>query len=74
LLQLPDLICDFAAHDLVERVGRGSHGVLEEPVEKQTPYLRSPPGEAGCDLVKVVVEMFERDRPLMRAEEPALQQ
>ena len=54
--------------------GVDSHCVLEQPVEQLPPVAGGTAIEAEGVLIKVVVEVFVADCPLMGPVQPALQQ
>src|SRR3970282_2121941 len=58
------------------RVGSGleEYGLFHEPVEELPPWPRRSAVEAECELVEVEIELLSRYRPLMGAQQPALQQ
>jgi hypothetical protein len=47
--------------------------LLREPEEEQPTVARPAAIEAKGELIQVVVEMLEAHRPLMRAQQPALE-
>jgi len=50
------------------------YGLFHEPVEELPPVPRRSAVEAECELVEVEIELLSRYRPLMGAQQPALQQ
>src|SRR3990172_8079223 len=50
------------------------YGLVHEPVEKLPPVAGGATVEAECELVEVEIELLARYRPLMGAQQPALQQ
>ena len=48
--------------------------MLGEPVEQQAPGIGAAAGEAGGELLEVVVEMLALDAALIGAEQPTLQE
>ena len=48
--------------------------LLEEPIEEEAPSLRGASIEAERELIEVVVQMLWTDRPVVRAQDPALEQ
>jgi len=68
----PGLAC--SVDDGVIRKRVNAHGVFKQPEEKQAPASRAAPVESEGELVEVVVQMLRADRPLMGADQPALQQ
>ncbi len=50
------------------------HSLLDEPVKQQTTSPSITPVEAERIFVEVVVEMFVANRPLVRAQDPTLEQ
>lgn len=55
-----------------DRLNAGS--ILQESVEEFPPMLGSPTIESERELIKIVVQVFMADRPLVRAQKPSLQQ
>src|SRR4030067_389779 len=50
------------------------YGLFQEPVEELPPVPGCSAVEAECELVEVEIELLSRYRPLMGAQQPALQQ
>src|SRR4030065_231432 len=49
------------------------YGLFHEPVEELPPVPGGATVEAECELVEVEIELLSRYRPLMGAQQPALQ-
>jgi hypothetical protein len=57
-------------------VGQGLNpdGVFEQSPEEQASASRAPAVESKGELIEVVIELLGADRPLVRSQQPALQQ
>jgi len=58
----------------LQRNGADRHGLLDQTVEQLPAVSRRSSVEAECILIKVVSKMFCTDGPLVRSQEPSLQQ
>src|SRR6266436_5703706 len=51
-----------------------SHCLLHQAKEELPPASRSPTIEAEREFIQIVIQVFQADGPLMRAQQPAFQQ
>ncbi len=74
MTQLCLYIVGLRGHKLGERDGLDRSRLLDEPVEEFAPGPGGPTVETKDEFIKVVLELFSGDGPLMGAQEPAFKQ